>query len=82
MGWNGDFVKCTNQATCKGSGHGTQWGLRKIASGTCNDKASEKRGTSEIREANFFSVHLGRPRPRAELGLPESYNREGAEDLL
>lgn len=54
MGWNGHFVECTNWVTCKDSGPGVWWGLRKIAWGMCNDKVSEKEGTSEIREANFL----------------------------
>lgn len=82
MGWSGHFVKCTNWATCKDSGHGMWWGLRKIASGTCNDKVWEKEGTSEIREANFFTAHLRRPRPRDGLDLPVSYDRARAEQDL
>ena len=58
------------------------WGLGKIAWGTCNDKVSEKEGTSEVREGNFFTVPLGRPRSRNGLDLPVSYDRAVAgQDL-
>lgn len=78
MGWNRHFVKCTNRATCNNSGHQMQRGLRKMSSGACDDKASEKEGTLEIREGSFLTVPLGRSRPREEW-VPGSHNMEVAE---
>lgn len=57
-------------------------GLRKIALGTCNGKVSEEEGPAEIREASFFTVHLGRLRLRDGLDLPVSYNKGTAEEDL
>lgn len=61
------------------SGHGMQWGLRKMPLGAWNDKVSEKKGTLESREGNFLLVPLGRPRPREGQDLPVPRAREGAE---
>lgn len=54
-------------------------GSQKGALRACNGKVIEKEGTFEIREDNFLSVQLGRPRPGEGQDLPVSYNKEVAE---